>query len=158
MSAASLVLPSSLSSLRSNGAAPPLCFLLNNLFRSRVLMSVSFGSQAVVDDALFADYKPTSAFLFPGQGTQAVGMGKEAQSVPDAVELYKKANDILGFDLLDVCINGPKQKLDSTVISQPAIYVTSLAAMELLRGRDGGQQLLILLMSHVASAWENILH
>lgn len=56
-------------------------------------MSVSVGSQAVADDA---DYKPTSTFLFPGQGAQAVGMGKEAQSVPAAAELYKKANDIIG--------------------------------------------------------------
>ncbi|XVF05809.1 hypothetical protein REPUB_Repub05bG0204800 [Reevesia pubescens] len=139
---ASLALPSSLSSLRSNGALPPRCVRINNLSRSRIFMSVSVGSQTVVDDALFADYKPTSAFLFPGQGAQAVGMGKEAQIVPAASELYKKANDILGFDLLDVCINGPKEKLDSTVISQPAIYVTSLAAVELLRARDGGQQII----------------
>ncbi|XWS71899.1 hypothetical protein CRYUN_Cryun03dG0177800 [Craigia yunnanensis] len=139
---ASLPLPSSLSLLRSNGAAPPRCFRLSNLSRSRVFMSVFVGSQAVVNDALFADYKPTSAFLFPGQGAQAVGMGKEAQSLPAAAELYKKANDILGFDLLDVCINGPKEKLDSTVISQPAIYVTSLAAVELLRARDEGQQII----------------
>nr|CAD1841890.1 unnamed protein product [Ananas comosus var. bracteatus] len=69
-------------------------------------------------------------------------MGVEAQSVPAAAELYKKANDILGFDLLDVCTNGPKEKLDSTVISQPAIYVTSLAAVEVLRARDGGQEII----------------
>ncbi|XP_031271808.1 uncharacterized protein LOC116130211 [Pistacia vera] len=110
--------------------------------RSGVFMSVSVGSQTLVDDALFADYKPTSAFLFPGQGAQAVGMGKEAQSVPAAAKLYEKANDILGFDLLEICTNGPKDKLDSTVISQPAIYVTSLAAVELLRSRDGGQQII----------------
>ncbi|XP_035545865.1 malonyl CoA-acyl carrier protein transacylase-like [Juglans regia] len=113
-----------------------------NLERSRASMSVSVGSQAVVDDALFWDYKPSSGFLFPGQGAQAVGMGKDAQNLPAAADLYKKANDILGFDLLDVCINGPKEKLDSTVISQPAIYVTSLAAVELLRARDGGQQII----------------
>ncbi|XP_019419809.1 PREDICTED: uncharacterized protein LOC109330192 [Lupinus angustifolius] len=110
--------------------------------RSRVSISVSAGSQASVNDALFSDYKASNAFLFPGQGAQALGMGKEAQNVPAAAILYKKANDILGFDLLDICINGPKEKLDSTVISQPAIYVTSLAAVELLRVHEGGQQII----------------
>lgn len=105
-------------------------------------MSISVGSRIAVDDALFADYKPTNAFLFPGQGAQAVGMGAEAQKVPAAAELYKRANEIMGFDLLDICINGPKEKLDSTVLSQPAIYVTSLAAVEILRAREGGQQII----------------
>ncbi|XP_075521845.1 uncharacterized protein LOC142555071 [Primulina tabacum] len=113
-----------------------------NLGKSRVFMSVAVGSQTAVDDALFRDYKPSTAFLFPGQGAQAVGMGVEAQKVPAAAELYKRANDILGFDILDICINGPKEKLDSTVLSQPAIYVTSLAAVEVLRARDGGQEII----------------
>lgn len=105
-------------------------------------MSTAVGSQTAVDDALFRDYKPSTAFLFPGQGAQAVGMGVEAQKVPAAAELYKRANDILGFDILDICINGPKEKLDSTVLSQPAIYVTSLAAVEVLRARYGGQEII----------------
>lgn len=120
-------------------------FALKNGNPSRVFMSLSVGSQTqavVVDDTLFLDYKPTSAFLFPGQGAQAVGMGKEAHGVSAASELYKKANDILGYDLLELCTGGPKEKLDSTVISQPAIYVTSLAAVEVLRARDGGQQII----------------
>ncbi|CAM8950136.1 unnamed protein product [Rhodiola kirilowii] len=123
-------------------------FTGTNVDRSRVSMSVSVGSRASSSsvggggDALFADYKPNVAFLFPGQGAQAVGMGSEAKTVPAAAKLFEKANDILGFDLLDVCLNGPKDRLNSTVISQPAIYVTSLAAVELLRAREGGQSII----------------
>ncbi|XP_039045809.1 uncharacterized protein LOC120185733 [Hibiscus syriacus] len=97
MSAASTALPSSFSSFHSNGPLPSRCFRFNNPCRSRVFMSVSVGSQNVVDDTLFADYRPTSAFLFPGQGAQAVGMVKEGQNVPAAAELYKKANNISGY-------------------------------------------------------------
>lgn len=105
-------------------------------------MSVTAGSQTAVNDALFSDYKASCAFLFPGQGAQAVGMGAEAQNVPAAAALFDKANNILGFDLLDICTQGPKEKLNSTVLSQPAIYVTSLAAVEVLRAREGGQQII----------------
>ncbi|KAF2568491.1 hypothetical protein F2Q68_00024830 [Brassica cretica] len=134
----SLLLPPSVSLNKSRNASS-LGFSVN---RSRASMSVSAGSQTTLNDSLFADYKPTSAFLFPGQGAQAIGMGKEAQSVAAAADLYTKANHILGYDLLDICVNGPKEKLDFTVISQPAIYVTSLAAVELLRVREGGEQII----------------
>ncbi|KAF8068488.1 hypothetical protein N665_1148s0005 [Sinapis alba] len=140
--ASSLLLPSiSLYNLSSSSSrnASSLGFSVS---RSSVSMSASAASQTTFNDSLFADYKPTSAFLFPGQGAQAIGMGKEAQSVAAAADLYNKANHILGYDLLDICVNGPKEKLDSTVISQPAIYVTSLAAVELLRVREGGEQII----------------
>ncbi|KAJ4891323.1 hypothetical protein Rs2_31071 [Raphanus sativus] len=134
----SFLLPSvSLNNSSRNGSS-----INKNLNRSRVSMSVSSAGSQTLNDSLFADYKPTSAFLFPGQGAQAIGMGKEAQSVAAAADLYTKANHILGYDLLDICVNGPKEKLDSTVISQPAIYVTSLAAVELLRVREGGEQII----------------
>uniref|UniRef100_A0A0D3C309 Malonyl-CoA:ACP transacylase (MAT) domain-containing protein n=1 Tax=Brassica oleracea var. oleracea TaxID=109376 RepID=A0A0D3C309_BRAOL len=138
--ASSLLFPSvSLNKLSSSRNASSLGF---SVTRSRVSMSLSTESQTAINDSLFAHYKPSSAFLFPGQGAQAIGMGQEAQSVAAAADLYTKANHILGYDLLDICVNGPKEKLDSTVISQPAIYVTSLAAVELLRVREGGEQII----------------
>jgi [acyl-carrier-protein] S-malonyltransferase len=75
-----------------------------------------------------------TAFLFPGQGAQVVGMGAEiAQSFPAAAEIYEKANDIVGFDLSGLCFEGPAEQLNSTTISQPAIFATSAAILEVLR-------------------------
>lgn len=91
-------------------------------------------------DTKFNDFTATTAFLFPGQGAQYVGMAQEtAANVPAAAAMFAKASDILGYDLLAVCADGPKDKLDSTAISQPAIYVSSLAAIEALKLQDGGQ-------------------
>ncbi len=75
-----------------------------------------------------------TAFLFPGQGAQVVGMGADiAQSFPAAAEIYEKANEIAGFDLRGLCFEGPAEKLNSTTISQPAIFTTSAAILEVLR-------------------------
>lgn len=77
---------------------------------------------------------PRIALFFPGQGAQHVGMGKRlASQYPAARQLYDRASEILGYDLASICFNGPAEELDSTVISQPAIFVTSLAALEKLR-------------------------
>ncbi|MCC9605884.1 ACP S-malonyltransferase [Blastopirellula sp. JC732] len=74
------------------------------------------------------------AFLFPGQGAQYVGMGKQlAASSPKAAELFERAAEILGYDLAELCFNGPAARLDSTVFSQPALFVTSIAALESMR-------------------------
>ncbi|MDC0175719.1 ACP S-malonyltransferase [Planctomycetaceae bacterium] len=73
-------------------------------------------------------------FLFPGQGAQHLGMGQRlSQECAAAADLYSRAADVLGYDLAAKCTDGPQQELDSTVISQPAIFVTSLAALEWLR-------------------------
>ena len=74
---------------------------------------------------------PGIAFLFPGQGSQAVGMGAAlAASNPTAKALFDQASEVLGYDLLEVCRTGPAEKLNATDISQPAIFVASLAALE----------------------------
>jgi [acyl-carrier-protein] S-malonyltransferase len=67
--------------------------------------------------------------LCPGQGAQAVGMGKDlCATSPVAKEIFDAANRILGFDLASLCFNGPEERLNQTDISQPAIYVTGVAS------------------------------
>ena len=76
---------------------------------------------------------PKPAFLFPGQGAQTVGMAAAlCDALPAARQLFDEASALLGYDLLGVCANGPKERLDSTAVSQPAIYVASLAALKQL--------------------------
>lgn len=77
---------------------------------------------------------PRTAFLFPGQGAQTVGMaGALCQSLPAANDLFQRASAVLGYDLLAVCVNGPVERLNATDVSQPAIFVASLAALEQLK-------------------------
>ncbi len=74
------------------------------------------------------------AFLFPGQGAQSIGMGKSLfDELPVAVKMFDHASDVLGFDLADVCFNGPADRLNMTEISQPALFVTSMIALEKLK-------------------------
>lgn len=71
----------------------------------------------------------TTAFVFPGQGSQAVGMGKElAERHPVAKQLFDEADATLGFALSQLMWAGPKEELDETVNTQPALYLHSIAA------------------------------
>ena len=71
----------------------------------------------------------TTAFVFPGQGSQTVGMGKElAEQYPVAKETFDEADSIFGFALSEIMWNGPAEGLNETVNTQPALYVHSVAA------------------------------
>ena len=74
-----------------------------------------------------------TAFLFPGQGSQSVGMGRDlASSFPIARRTFEEANDALGFDLANLCFHGPEEQLRLTEFTQPAIFTVSVAALRVL--------------------------
>ena len=77
------------------------------------------------------------AAMFPGQGAQSIGMGKEDyDSFASVREIYAQANEILGYDITSLCFNGPLEELSTTVRSQPAIYLVSMAAIQALREKE----------------------
>jgi [acyl-carrier-protein] S-malonyltransferase len=77
---------------------------------------------------------PKTAFLFPGQGAQFVGMCRELdQELPAVRALFDQAGEILGINLRQLCVEGPADALEATDVSQPAIFVASLAALESLK-------------------------
>uniref|UniRef100_A0A7S2L4I0 Malonyl-CoA:ACP transacylase (MAT) domain-containing protein n=1 Tax=Zooxanthella nutricula TaxID=1333877 RepID=A0A7S2L4I0_9DINO len=73
------------------------------------------------------------ALLFPGQGSQNVGMLKDAIKIPAVAEMLEKADKILGWSIKDLCANGPDDKLTQTKYCQPCMFVAGLAGMEVLR-------------------------
>ncbi|HET9233005.1 MAG TPA: ACP S-malonyltransferase, partial [Candidatus Eisenbacteria bacterium] len=77
-----------------------------------------------------------AVFLFPGQGSQFVGMGAAlARAFPEAAATFAEANEALGFDLAHLCFEGPETELVKTKNAQPAILTHSVAALRVLRAR-----------------------
>ena len=80
---------------------------------------------------------PKIAFLFPGQGRRPSGWAaRSTRSCPAARALFDRADEVLGFDLQAVCFDGPAEALEATDVSQPAIFVASLAALEGLKASE----------------------
>lgn len=78
------------------------------------------------------------AFIFPGQGSQYAGMGRDlAENFAVARHLFEEADDALGFKLSAVCFSGPEEDLKLTAITQPAILAASIAALRVLQAEKG---------------------
>ena len=76
------------------------------------------------------------AFVFPGQGSQCVGMGKDlAESFEVAADVFRRADKALGHSISELCFNGPEDELKQTINTQPALFVTSAAAFEVAKGK-----------------------
>ena len=77
-----------------------------------------------------------TALLFAGQGAQYVGMGKDlCDQIPTAKNIFDKANQVLGYDLANICFNGPEAELTKTENCQPGIFTVSWIALEVLKER-----------------------
>ena len=76
---------------------------------------------------------PSIAFIFPGQGSQSVGMGRAFyDAVPGVRKVYEEAAAVLGYDVAALCFDGPSDRLNLTEYTQPALLTASIAALRAL--------------------------
>ena len=93
------------------------------------------------------------AIIFPGQGSQVVGMGKDlAETIPECKALFDQANEILGYDLEKICFEGPQEELNKSNHAQLGIFVASAAAFQALEIKQPGLEY-DLLAGHSLGEW-----
>lgn len=101
--------------------------------------TLPYPESAAINPEVLEEKKPkidpqdTSVFIFPGQGILRVGQIEKYLIFPNVKDMFEIANEILGYNLLKICLKGPQTKLNETQFNQPATVVSSLAALEKLR-------------------------
>ncbi|KRY17317.1 Malonyl-CoA-acyl carrier protein transacylase, mitochondrial [Trichinella patagoniensis] len=107
--------------------------LLSSSFIDKIPNDDSFCHEKTNSDSLnFYEYETPSIFLFPGQNSEFVGMGRQVAEIVEVKEMFDVAEQVLGYNLLQLCLEGPVSKLRQTAFAQPAIFITSLAAVKKL--------------------------